>query len=235
MDTNVGREDKEMEIGLLTLSRNTPSPTCSFSPYPIPKRPSPKPNNPLIPVVISTQSAEITPVTHDNIVQPTIIKQEPISSLHPTEENPDTINKVCNPPITGSTGSDKNGLYFSWVDRVTLVGFNDDGISVDKMVNERNVWDNQYNTDRPTNRPSVPPPNGPSDESQLPPNPDNLAPQQQRNDHMMVASGGPPNDPSDPVLHSFSAQACNDQKDHLRPLHNKDCSEPELAVKLVSV
>ena len=39
------------------------------------------------------------------------------------------------------------------------------------------------------------------------------------------------------MLRGFSAQACNDQKDQLRPLHsiNKDCSEPELAVKLVSV
>ncbi|KAJ3767806.1 hypothetical protein FB446DRAFT_848871, partial [Lentinula raphanica] len=148
MDPNAGREDNETEIGLLTFPRNTPSPTHSFSPSLNPKRPSPKPNNPPIPVVTSTQSAEITPVTHDNNVQPTIIKQEPIGSLHPTEENPETITKVRNPPITGSTGSDENGLYFSWVDRVAvqrsrnddlrkqghsmfpdqLVGFNDDGI-----------------------------------------------------------------------------------------------------------
>ncbi|KAJ3717171.1 hypothetical protein C8R42DRAFT_724803 [Lentinula raphanica] len=59
------------------------------------------------------------------------------------------------------------------------------------MVNERNMWNNQYNTDNPNNRPPNPPNEIPSDESKIDAN------NEQSPTQLKVTTGGPPGDPDD--------------------------------------
>ncbi|KAJ3748267.1 hypothetical protein EV360DRAFT_89762 [Lentinula raphanica] len=189
----------------------TPSPECPFSlDVSFPKEDSAQTN-------VNAEESKTTDNNNEQSV--TTVRQERSTTVAPTDHKTNEgTPKIKTPSLIGSN---ENGLHMSWVDHVAIqqrnndlrkqghsmfpdqmVGFNDDGMSVDKLVNERSKWGSRVTGEQPLDTNMPLPPSGPTDNPNhyVPPPPsdppanNNTGDQQQS---MHVATGGPPDDPGD--------------------------------------